>query len=70
MCTIYTQVFWKLDFVENSLRMRRLLKRNYSGTTHKGAAANYEDIQPMGQLNIEENKDSGKEAESFTTMLN
>ena len=64
MCTIYTQVFWKLDFVENSLRMRRLLKRNYSGTTHKGATANYEDIQPMGRLNIEENKDSGKEAES------
>lgn len=58
------RVFWKLDFVENSLRMRRLLKRNYNGTAHKGAAANYDDFQPVGLHNMEEKKDSDKEAES------
>lgn len=58
------RVYWKLDFVENSLRMRRRLKRNYSGTAHKGAAANYDDFQPMGQHNIKGSRDSGKEAES------
>ncbi|XXG76013.1 hypothetical protein AAC387_Pa08g0457 [Persea americana] len=36
-------VFWKLDFVEGSLRMRRCLRRNYKGSDHLGAAANYED---------------------------
>lgn len=37
------QVFWKLDFAEGSLRMRRCLRRNYKGSDHLGAAANYED---------------------------
>lgn len=37
------QVYWKLDFVEGSLRMRRCLRRNYKGSDHLGAAANYED---------------------------
>ncbi|OAY49278.1 BEACH domain-containing protein C2 isoform X3 [Manihot esculenta] len=35
-------VFWKLDFMESSSRMRRCLKRNYRGSDHFGAAANYE----------------------------
>ncbi|XP_068650842.1 BEACH domain-containing protein C2 [Aristolochia californica] len=37
------QVFWKLDFSESSLRMRRILRRNYRGSDHFGACANYED---------------------------
>ncbi|KAK9143642.1 hypothetical protein Syun_013042 [Stephania yunnanensis] len=37
------QVFWKLDLMESSSRMRRCLKRNYKGSAHLGAAANYED---------------------------
>lgn len=37
------QIFWKLDFMESSSRMRRILRRNYRGSDHFGAAANYED---------------------------
>ncbi|KAJ6722799.1 BEIGE/BEACH-RELATED [Salix koriyanagi] len=37
------RVFWKLDFMETSSRMRRCLRRNYRGSDHLGAAANYED---------------------------
>ncbi|XP_061961570.1 BEACH domain-containing protein C2 [Populus nigra] len=37
------RVFWKLDFMETSSRMRRCLRRNYRGSNHFGAAANYED---------------------------
>ncbi|KAF5731677.1 Beige-related and WD-40 repeat-containing protein isoform 1 [Tripterygium wilfordii] len=37
------RVFWKLDFSESSSRMRRCLRRNYRGSDHFGAAANYED---------------------------
>ncbi|KAL4338491.1 hypothetical protein HN51_048684 [Arachis hypogaea] len=44
-------VFWKLDFMESSCRMRRCLKRNYRGYDHLGAAANYDDD------NSEKNKD-------------
>ncbi|KAL6495424.1 BEACH domain-containing protein C2 [Orobanche gracilis] len=36
-------VFWKLDFMESSSRMRRILRRNYQGSDHLGAAANDED---------------------------
>lgn len=36
-------VFWKLDSTESSSRMRRFLKRNYMGSDHLGAAADYED---------------------------
>lgn len=35
------KVFWKLDFMEGSLRMRRCLRRNYKGCDHSGAAADY-----------------------------
>ncbi|KAJ6404649.1 hypothetical protein OIU84_012752 [Salix udensis] len=37
------RVFWKLDFMETSSRMRRCLRRNYKGSDHFGTAANYED---------------------------
>lgn len=37
------RIFWKLDLMETSSRMRPCLKRNYLGTDHLGAAANYED---------------------------
>lgn len=40
---LYMQVFWKLDSTESSSRMRRFLKRNYMGSDHLGAAADYED---------------------------
>lgn len=38
------QIFWKLDLMESSSRMRRCLRRNYRGSNHLGAAANYEDL--------------------------
>ncbi|KAK8587933.1 hypothetical protein V6N13_086892 [Hibiscus sabdariffa] len=40
---IPSQVFWKLDFMESSSRMRPFLRRNYTGTDHFGAAADFED---------------------------
>ncbi|XP_021748054.1 BEACH domain-containing protein C2-like [Chenopodium quinoa] len=36
-------VFWKLDLMESSSRMRMCLRRNYRGSSHVGAAADYED---------------------------
>jgi hypothetical protein len=36
-----TQIFWKLDLTESSLRMRRFMKRNYNWLNHLGASANY-----------------------------
>lgn len=42
------RVFWKLDLMESSSRMRLCLRRNYRGSDHFGAAANYEDhIEPI-----------------------
>ncbi|BBN15012.1 hypothetical protein MPTK1_6g16270 [Marchantia polymorpha subsp. ruderalis] len=41
------QVFWKLDSMENSMRMRRRLKRNYKGTDHHGAAADFEEVEEV-----------------------
>ncbi|XP_051143997.1 BEACH domain-containing protein C2-like isoform X2 [Andrographis paniculata] len=37
------RVFLKLDFMESSSRMRMILRRNYQGSDHRGAAANYDD---------------------------
>lgn len=37
------QVFWKLDSMESFSRMRQSIRRNYSGTDHHGAAADYDD---------------------------
>ncbi|XP_021856517.1 BEACH domain-containing protein C2 isoform X2 [Spinacia oleracea] len=36
-------VFWKLDLMESSSRMRFCSRRNYRGSAHVGAAADYED---------------------------
>jgi len=36
-----TQIFWKLDLTESSLRMRRFMKRNYNWLNHLGASVNY-----------------------------
>lgn len=41
------RVFWKLDFMESSARMRQCLRRNYKGSDHFGAAANFEDHMDM-----------------------
>ncbi|GAY42030.1 hypothetical protein CUMW_063800 [Citrus unshiu] len=48
------RIFWKLDFMESSSRMRRCLRRNYMGSDHFGAAANYEDQieRKPGQENV------------------
>ncbi|XVE77007.1 hypothetical protein DITRI_Ditri13aG0027300 [Diplodiscus trichospermus] len=37
------RIFWKLEFMESSLRMRLCLRRNYTGTDDFGAADNLED---------------------------
>ncbi|KAJ4952485.1 hypothetical protein NE237_029317 [Protea cynaroides] len=37
------RVFWKLDLMESSSRMRICLRRNYRGSDHLRAAANHED---------------------------
>ncbi|KAL0714917.1 hypothetical protein Bca4012_021896 [Brassica carinata] len=37
------QVFWKLDSMESSSRMRQCLRRNYCGTDHLEEARNYND---------------------------
>ncbi|CAN1188896.1 BEACH domain-containing protein C2 [Linum perenne] len=42
------RIFWKLDLMESSSRMRRCLRRNYKGSDHFGAAANYEDEMKTG----------------------
>lgn len=47
-------VFWKLDFMESSLRMRRCMRRKFKGSHHSGAGAKYQDhlllLQPNGLL--------------------
>lgn len=47
------RVFWKLDIMESSSRMRKFLKRNYRGSDHLGAAADYED-----RLHLKSNEES------------
>ncbi|KAF7825980.1 BEACH domain-containing protein C2 isoform X1 [Senna tora] len=46
------RIFWKLDFMESSSRMRQCLRRNFQGSDHLGSAANYDDYS-------EEKKDQG-----------
>lgn len=43
------RIFWKLDPMENSMRMRKRLKRNYKGTDHHGAAADYLEVQASNE---------------------
>ncbi|CAA6655614.1 unnamed protein product [Spirodela intermedia] len=42
--------FLEVRFTESPSRMRRFLKRNYKGSDHFGAAANYEDNQHQSKL--------------------
>ncbi|KAF9613959.1 hypothetical protein IFM89_014024 [Coptis chinensis] len=48
------RVFWKLDVMESSSRMRRCLRRNYRGSDHLGASANYVDhlLTKTGEENM------------------
>lgn len=52
-------MFWKLDSTEGSSRMRRFLKRNYKGSDHLGAAADYED-----RFQLKQNEESDVPNES------
>lgn len=64
------QVFWKLDFVESSSRTRRFFIRNFKGSDHLGAAADYED-QPVHSNSIEHSDMHNLDASeaSFTANL-
>lgn len=46
------RVFWKLDCLESSSRMRRCLSRNYRGSDHLGAAADYEEPMALNKENV------------------
>lgn len=41
----FMQVFWKIDSMENSLRMRKRLRRNYKATGNHVASADHKDSQ-------------------------
>ncbi|KAB2002811.1 hypothetical protein ES319_D11G090400v1 [Gossypium barbadense] len=47
---IPSKVFWKLDFMESSSRMRPFLRRNYTGTDHFGAAADFEEQNDVKKI--------------------
>ncbi|XP_047167715.1 BEACH domain-containing protein C2-like [Vigna umbellata] len=59
-------VFWKLDLMEGSSRMRRCLRRNYHGSDHLGSAANYEDY--FGEKNDQHTPILSAEAISLETV--
>lgn len=46
------QVCWKLDSMENPLRMRLRLKRNYKGTYHDGTAADLKEPEESSASNF------------------
>ncbi|CAL9068126.1 unnamed protein product [Musa banksii] len=64
-------VFWKLDFTESSSRMRQYLKRDYNGSDHLGAAADYEDrlqIKLGEESNVhEENNQDASLSKNFAS---
>ncbi|KAL6652262.1 hypothetical protein ACP70R_011187 [Stipagrostis hirtigluma subsp. patula] len=60
------RVFWKLDFTESSSRMRRFMKRNYKGSDHLGAAADYEDRKLLGAA-VQSTESNSESAESSLT---
>ncbi|KAG0502918.1 hypothetical protein HPP92_002990 [Vanilla planifolia] len=63
-------VFWKLDSMEGSSRMRRCLKRDYYGSDHLGAAAEYKDC--VSQPKCDETStlcSTNKNEASFATDL-
>lgn len=45
-----SKVYWKLDPTENSSRQRKRLVRNYKGSDHRGAAADYQDPQSLAAV--------------------
>jgi hypothetical protein len=45
-----TKIYWKLDPTENSSRQRKRLVRNYKGSDHFGAAADYQDPQSLAAV--------------------
>ncbi|CAM6090221.1 unnamed protein product [Calypogeia fissa] len=53
------RIFYKLDPLENSMRMRRRLKRNYKGTDHYGAAADYQSPDELGLIAHESSLEAG-----------
>ncbi|PWA45076.1 BEACH domain-containing protein [Artemisia annua] len=57
------RIFWKLDHMESSIRMRSCLRRNFEGSDHFGAAANYED--PVEPKHSKENVVSPSKASSL-----
>ncbi|XP_021904492.1 BEACH domain-containing protein C2 [Carica papaya] len=57
-------IFWKLDFMESSSRMRWCLRRNYTGSDHSGAAANYD--EQIGDKKDKENEISPSNAPILT----
>ncbi|XP_027928057.1 BEACH domain-containing protein C2 [Vigna unguiculata] len=59
-------VFWKLDLMEGSSRMRRCLRRNYHGSDHLGSAANYDDY--LGEKNDQHTPILSAEAISLETV--
>ncbi|RLM73593.1 BEACH domain-containing protein C2 [Panicum miliaceum] len=65
LCTP-VHVFWKLDFTESSSRMRRFMKRNYKGSDHLGAAADYEDRKLLSAA-AQSNECNSEDANSSLT---
>ncbi|KAK1364471.1 BEACH domain-containing protein C2 [Heracleum sosnowskyi] len=65
------RVFWKLDWTESSSRKRQCLRRNFCGTDHLGAAANYDDnlVSDYNQKVISPSKASALAAEAITMNL-
>ncbi|KAL8119165.1 BEACH domain-containing protein C2-like [Apium graveolens] len=61
-------VFWKLDWTESSSRKRQCLRRNFCGTDHLGAAANYDDslVSDYDQKVTSPSKASALAAEAIT----
>ncbi|VAH35372.1 unnamed protein product [Triticum turgidum subsp. durum] len=60
------RIFWKLDFTEGSSRMRRFMKRNYKGSDHLGAAADYDDRKLLS-ADVQSNECNPKGADSSLT---
>ncbi|CAL5069309.1 unnamed protein product [Urochloa decumbens] len=63
------RVFWKLDFTESSSRMRRFMKRNYKGSDHLGAAADYEDRKLLSAAALSNECNSEDTNSSLTNTL-
>ncbi|KAK3141841.1 hypothetical protein QOZ80_4BG0338950 [Eleusine coracana subsp. coracana] len=63
------RIFWKLDFTESSSRMRRFMKRNYKGSDHLGAAADYEDRKLLtGAVQSSECNSEGADSSLTNTL--